>query len=79
MDWPLTEAKNKFSALMNLALGDGPQRVHRRKDAVFVLSEEEYYRLAGKRADFKDYLMLGPSLEGVDLRRDTDTGRDVSL
>jgi antitoxin Phd len=79
MDWQLTDAKNRFSELMNRALRDGPQRVQRRNEAVIVLAEEEYERLAGKRPDFKEYLMSGPSFDGLDLSRDPSLGRDIPL
>ncbi len=46
MEWPLQDAKNKFSALVNAALAGEPQRVSRRgKPAVVVLAAEEYDRL----------------------------------
>ena len=79
MEWPLAEAKNRFSELVNRALREGPQRVRRRKDAVVVVSEEEYERLAGRRPDFKDYLTRGETFEGLDLTRDESPGRDIAL
>jgi antitoxin Phd len=79
MEWQMADAKNRFSELMNRALSDGPQRVTRRKEAVVMLSEEEYERLTGKRPDFKQYLMEGKGLADLDLTRDQTTGRDVSL
>ncbi len=46
-EWPLQDAKNKFSALVNAALAGEPQRVTRRgQPAVVVLSVEEYERLS---------------------------------
>ncbi len=46
MEWPLQDAKNKFSALVNAALAGEPQRVTRRgHPAVVVLATEEYERL----------------------------------
>ena len=54
MDWQVAEAKNKFSELMSRALTEGPQRVRGRKNAVVMLAEEEYDRLAGKRMGFKE-------------------------
>lgn len=77
MDWKLAEAKNKFSEVVKRALTDGPQRVTRRDDAVVILSEAEYERLTGQRPGFRDYLMSGPSLEGVDLERDRSPMREV--
>jgi prevent-host-death family protein len=45
-EWPLQDAKNKFSELVNAALAGEPQRVTRRgRPAVVVLSAEEYERL----------------------------------
>ena len=45
-EWPLQDAKNKFSALVNAALAGEPQRVTRRgQPAVVVLAEQEYERL----------------------------------
>ena len=46
MEWPLQDAKNKFSELVNAALAGEPQRVTRRgRPAVVVLAVEEYDRL----------------------------------
>ena len=45
-EWPLQDAKNKFSALVNAALDGEPQQVTRRgQPAVVVLATEEYERL----------------------------------
>jgi antitoxin Phd len=79
MDWQMAEAKNRFSEVMNRALSEGPQRVRRRKDAVIMLAEAEYERLTGRRPDFKEYLMNGPSFDGLDLTRDPSPMRDVEL
>jgi len=79
MEWQMADAKNRFSEVMNRALREGPQRVSRRKESVIVLAEDEYQRLAGTRPDFKEYLMQGESLDGVNLARDQSPGRDVSL
>jgi antitoxin Phd len=79
MDWQVAEAKNKFSELMNRALTEGPQRVRGRKDAVVMVAEAEYERLTGARPDFKQYLLSGPSFDGLDLARDQSPGRDVPL
>ena len=78
-EWKLADAKNRFSELVNLALTQGPQTVHRRGDQVIVISAKEYARLKGKRARFKDHLFQGPSFDGLDLERDTSPSRDISL
>ena len=46
VEWPLQDAKNKFSAVVDAALAGEPQRVTRRgKPAVVVLAVDEYERL----------------------------------
>ena len=52
-EWPLQDAKNKFSALVNAALAGEPQKVTRRgQPAVVVLATKEYDRLCRlERAD----------------------------
>jgi prevent-host-death family protein len=79
MDWLMADAKNRFSEVINRAISEGPQRVRRRNDAVIMVSEAEFLRLAGERPDFKRYLLEGESLEGLDLARDPSMPRDVEL
>ncbi|MEM6911492.1 MAG: type II toxin-antitoxin system prevent-host-death family antitoxin [Verrucomicrobiota bacterium] len=77
--WKLADAKNRFSELVNNALSEGPQVVERRGDRVVVISNDEYEKLTGKKPDFIEFLMNGPSLEGVDLERSKDPMREVKL
>ena len=79
MDWRLAEAKNRLSEVVSKALGEGPQRITRRGEVVIVVSEAEYMRLTGERVGFVDYLMSGPSLEGVEFERDSTPMREVEL
>jgi prevent-host-death family protein len=80
MEWRLAEAKNRLSELVNRALVEGPQRIHRHKDTVVVVAEHDYERLTGKRLDFKEFLTsAGPSLEGVDLSRERSPMREVKV
>ena len=79
MNWRLAEAKNRLSEVVTKALGDGPQRITPRGEAVIVVSEVEYMRLTGERVGFVDYLMSGPSLEGVEFGRDRTPMREVEL
>lgn len=45
-DWSLQDAKTRFSAVVDAALGGAPQRVTRRgRPAVVVLAADEYERL----------------------------------
>lgn len=64
-DWPLHDAKNRFSAVVNAALSGEPQTVTRHgAPAVVVLAVEEYERLC--RAEnagaptFIDHLLAIP-------------------
>jgi len=80
MEWRLADARNRFSEVFNRALAEGPQRVIRREDAVIVLSERDYENLAGKRHDFKRFLLgKGSTLEAVDLTRDRSPMRRVNV
>ena len=79
MEWNLAEAKNRLTELVNLVLSEGPQVIRRRKDTVVVISAQEYEKMAGKRPTFKEFLLTGPTLEGLDLQRDASSVRDVEL
>ena len=60
-EWPLQDAKNKFSALLNAALAGEAQLVTRRgQPAVVVLAADEYERLC--RLDNADAPTLGELL-----------------
>lgn len=77
MDWKLTDAKNRFSEVVDRAMTEGPQRVTRRGEpAVVVLSEVEYQQLGGQRRTFKELILNGPDLTGVDLSRNQTPSRD---
>lgn len=80
MVWRLAEAKNRFSEVVNRALAGEPQLVLRRRDAVLVVAQRDYEKLTGKRKSLKQLLLgKGPSLEGIDLRRDKSPMRKVRL
>ena len=79
MPWRLADAKNRFNELVNRALKGEPQVVVRRRDTV-VVARRDYQELTGKRMSFKQFLLgEGPSLRGVDLRRDKSPMRNVKL
>jgi prevent-host-death family protein len=80
MSWRLADAKNRFSEVVNRALAGDPQVVLRRRDAVVVVARREYEKLTGKRMSFKQFLLgKGPSLRGLDLKRDRSPMRKVKL
>ena len=77
--WKLADAKNRFSEVVDRALAEGPQQVHRRKDAVVVLAQRDYEKLTGRRPGFREFLLSAPSLTGLNLERDRSPMRDVKL
>lgn len=82
--WQLQEAKARFSELFRRARSEGPQVITRQgKEAVVMISDEQYERLAGKAHQPKSLLQFfrESPLVGVelDLERSKDEGRDVSL
>ena len=79
--WKLEDAKARFSELVRRAQSEGPQRVTvRGRDAVVVISAEELERLlpAEQRLPFVEF-MESLHVEGLDLGREPDYGRDVEL
>ena len=83
-DWQVQTAKARFSELFRKAREDGPQVVSKGgKESVVVLPVEQYDALlarAGQPTRLVDFLQRSP-LRGVelDLERNPDTGRKVSL
>ena len=79
MAWQLQEAKAKFSELVQKAIDEGPQTVTRHgKDAVVVLSAEQFELMKKRQIDLKD-LLPDLSLDEADLERNKDFPRDVEL
>ncbi len=80
MQWGLAEAKNRFSEVINKALSEGPQKIIRRDDTVFILSKKDYEKLTGKQTGFKDFLLnQTPKLDDLDLMRDKTQVREIKL
>ena len=82
--WKLEDAKNRFSEVVRRALAHEPQLVTRNgRDAVVVVSAEEYERLVQPR-NLVEFLQESPLAEALaagelDLERPRDLGRDVML
>lgn len=79
--WKLEDAKARFSEVVRRARSEGPQRVTvRGKDAVVIISAEEFDQLLPrkKRLPFVPF-MESLHVEGLDLSREPDYGRDVEL
>lgn len=79
MNWQVQQAKARFSELVERAASGGPQTVtkHGRPVAV-VLGVDEYRRLRALAPDFNAFLKMAP-LEGIDLERRREYGRNVKL
>ena len=79
--WQLQDAKNRLSELVRKARAEGPQVITLRgRDAVVVVSANEFGKLSRPRGSLVDFFRKSP-LAGVnlDLARSTDTGRRVDL
>lgn len=80
--WQLQHAKNRFSEVVDRALGGTPQWVTRRgKPAVCVVAADDYERLAEQhRRRPKDVLRGSPHPDvDIVIDRDASPGREVEL
>ncbi len=79
--WQLQDAKNKFSNLVDKAQHNGPQIVTKHgKDAVVVLSIDEYKKLIKPKVNLVNFFQTSPlAKEDLDLTRSKETGRDIEL
>ena len=79
--WPLQDAKNRFSEVVNKALKEGPQTVTRHgEEVVVILSKAEYNQLKKSQTSLVEFFRQSP-LVGVelDLERDSSLPRDINL
>ena len=79
--WQLQDAKNRFSQVAEEAATYGPQVVTKHgKDAVVILSMEEYQQLKKPKESLVEFLQGSP-LKGVklDIDREQSEGRSVDL
>lgn len=79
--WPLQDAKNKFSSLVERAQHDGPQIVTKHgKETVVVLSVDEYKRLIRPKTDLVQFFQSSPLAgEDIELTRSKELPRDIEL
>lgn len=80
--WKLQDAKARFSEVVRRAQTEGPQRVTvRGHDAVVIIAADELDRLLPPATDQVPFVefMESLSVDGLDLTRSHDTGRDVDL
>jgi antitoxin Phd len=80
--WKLEDAKARFSELVRRAENEGPQAVTvRGREAAVLISARDYERLRPPPADRRPLVEFLQSLhlDGLDLSREPDRGRDVEL
>ena len=81
--WPLQEAKDKFSHLVEKARKDGPQLVTTHgRETVVILSFEDYQKMKPAQGDLVDFFRRSPLVEStgeITLVRQKDKPRDFEL
>jgi len=79
--WQLQDAKSKFSNLVEKAQHNGPQVVTKNgKDAVVVLSIDEYKKLIKPKTSLLSFFQSSPlAKEDLDLTRNKEIPRDIKL
>ena len=81
-NWPLQDAKARFSELVKRAREQGPQHVSvRGAPAVVVVCEEEFAKLTSQRRSIVDHILEGAPwpddlVDAINARA-RDAGRDV--
>ncbi len=81
-NWPLQDAKARFSELVRRAREQGPQHVSvRGEPAVVVVSEEEFQEFTSSRPSIVDHILDGTPwpddlVDAINARQ-SDAGRDV--
>ncbi len=77
--WPLQDAKNRLSEVIQRALNDGPQLITKRGvETAVLISIDDFKSLTRKKGTLVSFLRHSP-LSEVNLDRDDDTGRDIEL
>ena len=79
MNWPLSEAKNKLSEVVRLALEEGPQKITRRNDCVIVMAEKDFLKLKSSKKDFKQFLLSSGTAAILDMVKNEETSGDTEL
>jgi antitoxin Phd len=78
--WQVQEAKTRLSEVIEEAQRKGPQIITRHgAERAVVLSIAEYRRLTAHKPGLKEYLLGGPKVDGFEVERDRDKGREIDL
>ena len=79
MSWSVAKARDNLSEVIRRSRSEGPQEISLHGEAAAVVLSAEDFRRLNPRAsrDFRDWLLNGPSLEGVDLEHDHRPAREI--
>jgi prevent-host-death family protein len=79
--WPLQDAKNKFSEVVDRAIEEGPQTITRRgRETAVVVSLKDFKRLTEPKDSLVSFFRNSPlAAANLDLERTGDYGRKVEL
>jgi prevent-host-death family protein len=79
--WTVAEAKAKLSEVIEKAQTAGPQRITRHgKEAVVVVSAEEWKRKTKRRESLAEFLLASPLRgSGLEIERLEDPPRKIDL
>ena len=80
-EWNVHEAKNGFCYLVDEAAADRPQVVLRRgKPVAVIVSYAQFMDKEEPQESFVEFFRKSPLVgSGIDLSRDSDTGRSLAL
>lgn len=80
MTWQLQQAKTRLSEVIEEAHTRGPQIITRHgAERAVVLSIADYRSLVAHKPNLIEYLLGGPKVEGFEIERSSDTGREIDL
>jgi prevent-host-death family protein len=79
VNWSIAEAQNRLSEVLTRAATEGPQTIRRSDEDFVLLRADEYAKLSDKRPTFKEWLLDGPGMEGVDVSRNSSPMREPDL
>jgi len=69
-----------LSEVIEEAHSKGPQFITRHgTERAVVLSIADYRALTAHKPDLKEYLLGGPKVDGFEIERDRDLGREIDL
>ena len=78
--WQVQEAKTRLSEVIEEAVSKGPQIITRHgTERAVVLSIADYRALTAHKPDLREYLLGGPKVDGFQVDREREMGREIAL